>query len=93
MLRAIATVALAQAVRYGAYRATFRTYSVEALRHIDLEGDISPMRVSVWVRHRGTVLEYGSVAVCCTSMAYLPPVTCNGSWRRATIDGMNGHLR
>ena len=94
MLRAITMVALAQAVRDGAYRATFRTFSVEALRHIDLGEDASPMRVSLWVRHGSALVEYGSIAVGCDPLAYLPLGGArNGIWRRATIDGMNGHLR
>ena len=80
MLHAITTIALTEAVRDGAYRATFRSFSVEALRHIDLGSETCPMVVTLSVRHCGTPVEYGRFEVDCDQLPCLTPgLVRNGS--------------
>jgi len=94
MLRAIATIAVAEAARHGAYRATFHAFSVEALRCIGVRSGNTLMLVSLGVRQGDALIEYDRVQVDCHPLARLPLEDVgSGFLRYATIDGVAGHLR
>ena len=57
MVRAIALLALLEAVRHGAYRATFHGFRVEAVRRHGLGHVAASVEVSLAVTLAGTVVE------------------------------------
>ncbi len=75
MVRAIALLALLEAVRHGEYRATFHGFRVEAVRHHGLGHDAPTVEVSMVVTLAETVVER-----CALDVGQMPWPSRESDW-------------
>ncbi len=80
MVRAIALLALLQALRHGEYRATFHGFRVEAHRRPGHGSRPSTVEVSLSVRLAGHVVERSELAI-----DTMPASFCDGESCRTTV--------
>lgn len=81
MVRAIALLALLEAVRHGEYRATFHGFRVEAVRHHGIGHDGPTVEVSMVVTLAETVVER-----CALDVGLMSWPSCESDWHLPRVE-------